>query len=120
MSRRTIRAAIADLRANGPSRRQLMAGSTLALTGAPSATDAAVEACHAWLEFEAEYEDLIQRWQAVEAHLIRHHNWRQLSRRQRAAMSESVVSLNVVYEPAFVTGHAGMVGPAVMPALPGD
>lgn len=29
-----------------------------------------------------------------------------------------VVSLNVVYEPAFVTGQAGMVGPAVMPALP--
>ena len=34
--------------------------------------------------------------------------------------AELVVSLNVVYEPALVTGHAGGVGPAVMPALPVD
>jgi len=33
---------------------------------------------------------------------------------------DRVVSLNVVYESALVTGHAGGVGPAVMPALPVD
>ncbi len=31
---------------------------------------------------------------------------------------QGVVSLNVVYEPSLVTGHAGGVGPAVMPAQP--
>lgn len=52
--------------------------------------DPAIQACRAWQACRAEYEDLIERWQTLEAHLIHNHDWCSLSRRQRAAMPEAV------------------------------
>jgi hypothetical protein len=91
MSRRPIGAAIAELRPNGPSRRQLMVGSAATIAMAPVSldNDPAVLACRAWQTCQAEYEDLTKRWQTLETYLFRNHNWSKLSRRQRAAIPEA-------------------------------
>jgi hypothetical protein len=75
-----------------PSRRQLVIGSAATAMIRPTQAygDPAVEACNAWQACQAEYEDLIKRWQTLEAHLIHNHDWCMLSRRQRAAMAEAV------------------------------
>jgi hypothetical protein len=92
MSRRRKGAAIADLRPNSLSRRQLMVGSAAAIAVVPVRldNDPAVQACNAWQANRAEYEDLTKRWQALETHLFRKHNWPKLSRRQRAEIPEAV------------------------------
>jgi acyl-CoA reductase-like NAD-dependent aldehyde dehydrogenase len=91
MSRRPEGAAIADLRPNGLSRRQLMVGSaaTTVMARVSLDNDPAIQACNAWQANQAEYEDLTKRWQALETHLFRNHNWSKLSRRQRAAIPEA-------------------------------
>jgi len=91
MSRRVTRAAPADLRPNGPSRRQLIVSSAAAATVAPAGTtsDPALQACRAWQACRAEYDDLTQRWQTLETYLFRHYNWSRLSRRQRRAIPEA-------------------------------
>jgi hypothetical protein len=53
-------------------------------------SDPAIQTCNAWQACQAEYEDLIKRWQTLETHLIHNHDWCRLSRRQRAAMPEAV------------------------------
>ena len=74
-----------------PSRRQVMIGSAATATVMPARFDGdpAVQACNAWQASQAEYEDLTKRWQALESHIFRNHNWCRLSRRQRAAIPES-------------------------------
>jgi hypothetical protein len=91
MSRRVTGAAPADSRPNGPSRRQLIVSSATAATVLPAGLtgDPAIQACRAWQACQAEYEDLIKRWQTLEAYLIHNHDWCRLSRRQRAAMPEA-------------------------------
>lgn len=91
MSRRPIGAAIADLRPVGPSRRQLMVSATATVATAPVSldNDPAIQVCEAWQAHQAEYQDLVRRWQTLEAHLIHNHDWCRLSRRQRAAMPEA-------------------------------
>ncbi len=91
MSRRLKGAAIADLRPNGPSRRQLIVGSAAIVAMAPVSldTDLAIQACNAWQANQAEYEDLTRRWQALETYLFQNYNWPKLSRRQRAAIPEA-------------------------------
>lgn len=91
MSRRPKGAAIADLRPNSLSRRQLMVGSAATIAVAPVRldNDPAVQACNAWQANQAEYEDLTKRWQSLETYLFRNHNWPRLSRRQRAAIPEA-------------------------------
>lgn len=73
------------------SRRHFMVGAsaTSAIMPLGIAQDTAIDACHAWQIYHAEQEELIKRWQALEAHLIRHHDWCRLSKRQRAAMPEA-------------------------------
>ncbi|RYZ14630.1 MAG: hypothetical protein EON61_02955 [Alphaproteobacteria bacterium] len=70
-----------------------MAGSALAAAAANSSVsvDPALQACNAWQAFHAECDGLIKRWQTLESYLIRQHNWRRLSRRQRAAIPEAFV-----------------------------
>jgi hypothetical protein len=53
------------------------------------ASDPALQACRAWQACKAEYDALTTRWQALETHLSRYHNWYRLSRRQRAAIPEA-------------------------------
>jgi hypothetical protein len=59
---------------------------------APSARDVdpAIRACRTWSDRQSEYAGLIKRWQALEAHLIKHHDWCRLSSRQRATMPEAL------------------------------
>lgn len=68
-----------------------MAGSTatVILTNIPSEADPAVAACETWQACHAEHEGLTRRWQKLETHLVRQHNWFRLSRRQRAAIPEA-------------------------------
>lgn len=82
----------AYVRSHEPSRRQLMVGSALAAAAANSSilVDSALQACNAWQAFHAECDGLIKRWQTLESHLFRQHDWSRLSRRQRAAIPEAL------------------------------
>jgi hypothetical protein len=51
--------------------------------------DPSITACETWLARRAEYEALTSRWQSLEDHLFRVHNWHRLSTPERAAIPEA-------------------------------
>jgi hypothetical protein len=82
----------ASARPDGPSRRTLIAGATVApllLEGSAAVADQAVIACEKWLALRAEHERLARRWSRLEAKLAREHNYLRLSRRQQRALPEA-------------------------------
>lgn len=92
MSRRPPVAANADPRLDGPSRRALLGGATVAplLLGRSTAdADRAVIACENWLALRAQHERLARRWSRLEAKLAREHNYLSLSRRQQRTLPEA-------------------------------
>ncbi len=91
MSRRQIAAAPADARPDGPSRRALIGGATVAplLFGSTVIADQAVIACENWLALRAEHERLAGRWSKLEAKLASEHDYLKLSRRQQRALPEA-------------------------------
>ena len=73
------------------SRRKLMVGSTTTamMASTDASADPAIQACHVCRGCQAEYEDLIKRWQTLETYLIRDDNWCRLSGRERSALLEA-------------------------------
>jgi hypothetical protein len=82
----------ASARPNGPSRRALIGGATVApllLERSSAASDQSIIACENWLALRAEHERLARRWSRLEAKLAREHNYLKLSRRQQRALPEA-------------------------------
>lgn len=82
----------ASARHDGPSRRALIGGATVApllLEGSIVIADPAVIACENWLALRTEHERLARRWSRLEAKLAREHNYLSLSRRQQRALPEA-------------------------------
>lgn len=82
----------ASARPDGPSRRALIGGATVApllLEGSIVIADPAVIACENWLALRAEHERLARRWSRLEAKLAREHNYLGLSRRKQRALPEA-------------------------------
>lgn len=63
---------------------------TAAIETAAIDCDPSVQTCRAWRASQKESEDLINRWQTLEASLIRNHDWSRISRRQRAALPQTI------------------------------
>ena len=92
MSRRPIAAANAGARPDGPSRRALLGGATVApllLERSTANADQSVIACENWLALRSEHERLARRWSRLEAKLAREHDYLSLSRRQQRALPEA-------------------------------
>lgn len=82
----------ASARPDGPSRRALIGGATVAplLLGESTViADPAVIACDNWLALRAEHERLARKWSRLEAKLAREHNYLSLSRRKQRALPEA-------------------------------
>ncbi len=94
MSRRPEKAAHDTVRPNDPSRRLILgvaaAAPLVTLLKAPATIDPAADACEAWLTRHAEHERLTNRWQQIENHLFKVHNWPRLTRVQRNRFPEAL------------------------------
>jgi len=76
---------------SGKSHRQTTAksGSSQAIGIDQRSTDEAAEVCSEWLNRHEEHERLIRQWQRLETHLIREHDLLNLSKQDRASLSEA-------------------------------
>lgn len=93
MSRRPPVAAHAHARPDGPSRRSVIGGTTIAplIVGVPARVDdidPCINACENWLALHAEHKRLANRWCDLEAELERTHNYLSLSRRKQRLLPE--------------------------------
>lgn len=94
MSRRPPVAAYADARPDGPSRRSVIGGATIAplIAAAPASAsdiDPCINACESWLALHAEQKRLANRWCDLEAELERTHNYLSLSRRRQRLLPQA-------------------------------
>jgi predicted nuclease with TOPRIM domain len=94
MSRRPPVAAPADARPDGPSRRSVIGGATVAplIAAAPASAgviDPCINACEHWLTLHAEHKRLANRWCDLEAELERTHNYLSLSRRKQRLLPQA-------------------------------
>lgn len=94
MSRRPPVAAPATARPDGPSRRSVIGGATVAplITAVPASAndiDPCINACENWLALHAEHQRLANRWCELEAELARSHNYLSLSRRKQRILPQA-------------------------------
>lgn len=87
MSRRSDGTANESARKEGPTRRLVLGASAVPLY-VNIGGDQVAHACEAWLADYSERERLIRRWQQLETHLFKVHNWSMLSCDQRNQFAE--------------------------------
>lgn len=89
MSRRSDGTANEGARKEGPTRRLVLGASAVPLF-VNIGGDQVAHACEAWLADYSERERLIRRWQKLETHLFKVHNWSKLSCEQRNQFTEKL------------------------------